>query len=164
MLAQSCFACHGPRGASVSAPMPTLGGQNGTYLISTLKSYKEVTRPATVMTRLMKGYSEPEIVAMSQYIATQPWSRAEQATDSALVALGQKAYQRVCKDCHPNGGRESSEPDYPILAGQWLPYMQMAMADIVSGKRIVDDKFRAALGKVSKEELEGILHFFAAQR
>jgi sulfide dehydrogenase cytochrome subunit len=164
MLAQSCFACHGPNGYSVSGPMPTIGGQNATYLINTLKAYRDVTRPATIMTRLMKAYSEAEIVAMSQYIAGLPYVRAEQATESAKVDIGRKAYQRVCKDCHPNGGREASEPEYPILGGQWLSYMEVTMAEIVAGKRIVDDKFNASLGKVNKDELDAILHFFAAQR
>lgn len=164
MLAQSCFACHGSKGASGAAPMPSIGGQNAVYLQNTLKAFKDATRPATVMTRLMKAYSEAEIGALSQYLASQPFVRAEQPTDSAKVELGQRAYQRVCKDCHLKGGRESSEPDYPILAGQWLPYLQMTMADITVGKRIVDEKFQAALGKLSRDELEGALHYFAAQR
>lgn len=164
MLSQSCFACHGSKGASVATPMPTIGGQSEIYLKNNLQAYKDATRPATIMTRLMKGYSDEEIVAIAKYLAAQPYVRAEQTVDTAKVEAGQKAYQRVCKDCHLRGGREPSEPEYPIVAGQWLSYLQRSLAEITSGKRIVDEKFIASLEKLSKDELDAVLHYFAAQR
>ena len=164
MLSQSCFACHGVRGASGAAPMPIIGGQPEDYLRNNLQSFKDAIRPATVMTRLMRGYSDAEIAAIAKYFSEQPFLRAEQPVDSGKVEMGMKVYQRVCKDCHLRGGREPSEAEYPVVAGQWLPYMQMTMVDIVSGARIVDEKFQAALGKVTRDELEAVLHYFAAQR
>lgn len=164
MLAQSCFACHGPRGASVASPMPIIGGQNAAYLMDAMTAFKNTTRPATIMTRLVDAYSEQEIMAMTQYIASQPYVRAQQAVDGAKVEIGREVYARACKKCHIDGGRESSESEYPLVAGQWLPYMQMSMADILAGKRAVDDKFKAALDKLSRDEIDAVLHFFAAQR
>lgn len=164
MLVQSCFACHGPKGASAAPPLPIIGGQSISYMSSALMAFKEGKRPATIMTRLMKAYSETEINAIAQYLAAQPFVRAEQSTDGAKVSAGKAAYERACKDCHLNGGRESSDPDYPILAGQWLPYLQMSIADIVSRRRAVDDRFLAALSKLSGDEIDAVLHYFAAQR
>lgn len=164
MLAQSCFACHGPRGASAASPMPIIGGQNVSYLIDAMQAFKDMTRPATIMTRLTDAYTAQEIEAMAVYISSQPFVPAAQTIDSAKVELGRKAYTRACSKCHMRDGRESSEPEYPILAGQWLPYLQMTMADILTGKRGVDDKFKAALEKLNKDEIDAVLHFFAAQR
>ena len=164
MLAQSCFACHGPKGASVASPMPSIGGQSATYLKGAMQAFKDTTRPATIMTRLVDGYSEQEIEAMTQYIASLPYVIAPQTVDNAKVEIGKEVYSRSCKKCHLDGGRESAESEYPLLAGQWLPYLQMTMVDILAGKRIIDDQFKASLGKLSKDEIDAALHFFAAQR
>lgn len=165
MLAQSCFGCHGPAGASLSAPMPTIGGQDASYLTITLKAHRDDKRPTTVMGRIMKGYTDQEISALSQYISKQPFVRAEQTVaDKAKLEIGKNAYQRVCKDCHASAGRESTEPEYPILAGQWLSYMQLSIGDILAGKREVDEKFQASLSKLNKDEIDAVLHYFAAQR
>lgn len=164
MLAQSCMGCHGNAGASVAGPMPTIGGQNEAYLVGAMKAFKDGSRPSTVMGRLAKGYSEPELVAMAQYFASKPFVRAEQKIDSAKVEAGRAAYNRSCKRCHDQSGRESAEPEYPILAGQWLETMQISIEDIRAGRRKVDDKFQAKLEELKPAEADAVLHFFASQK
>lgn len=164
MLAQSCMGCHGTFGASGTAPMPIIGGQHAEYLIEAMKSFREGTRPSTVMGRLAKGYSESEVAALAKYFASKPFVRAEQKTDPAKVAEGRAAYNRSCKRCHEQNGRESAEPQYPILAGQWLETMQIAIDDVRAGRRQVDDKFLAKLEELKPAEADAVLHFFASQK
>ena len=117
------------------------------------------------MGRIAKGYSEPEIMEIAQYLSALPFQRNEQVTDVNKVELGAVAYRKVCSKCHGESGRESVEPDYPVLAGQRLLYMQMQMHEInASGKRPVDSKFLASIEKLSKEELDSVLHYFASQK
>jgi sulfide dehydrogenase cytochrome subunit len=165
IMAQTCFPCHGPRGSSVAAAVPNIGGQGAIYLTSALMAFKEGKRPATVMDRIMKGYTEVEIMEIAKYISRQPFVRNEQITDKTKVEVGAKAYRAVCIECHLNGGRESEMADYPLLAGQRLLYMQMEMHQIhATGKRKVDPKFQRMLDKLPKEDIEAVLHFFASQR
>lgn len=164
MLAQSCMACHGPMGASVAGPMPVIGGQPEVYLINAMKAFREGTRPSTVMGRLAKGYSDTEIAAMAKYLSERPFVRRDQKIDPALAEKGRAPYGKACKRCHAENGRESTEPDYPVLAGQWLESMQIAIADIRAGRRKVDDKFLAKLEELTPAETDAVLHFFAAQK
>jgi sulfide dehydrogenase cytochrome subunit len=164
MLAQSCMACHGPMGASVAGPMPVIGGQPESYLANAMKAFRDGTRPSTVMGRLAKGYTDAEVSAMAKYLSALPYVRRDQKIDPALAEKGRMPYGKSCKRCHAENGRESTEPDYPILAGQWLESMQIAIADIRAGRRKVDDKFLAKLDELTPAEVDAVLHFFAAQK
>lgn len=164
MLAQSCMACHGPLGGSIASPMPSIGGQSDAYLEKTLTDYRDGHRPSTVMGRLMKGYSDDEIKIMSAYLYKQPWILAKQTTDAAQVSKGAEVYKKACKDCHENHGRESAEVEYPLLAGQWLTFMQISIADVISGKHEVDEKFAEKINELSPEQVDAALHYFASQK
>jgi cytochrome subunit of sulfide dehydrogenase len=164
MLAQSCLGCHGSSGVSSASPMPSLGGQNEAYLENTMRAFRDGDRPGTVMPRFMKAYSDGEIKGIASYFAKFSWTPGKQVSDAALAEQGKRVYQRVCKDCHPNGGRESSEGEYPLLAGQWLPYTRATIANVRSGKHKVDSKFEAKIGEVSPQDVEAALNFFASQQ
>lgn len=164
MLTQPCFACHGPAGASVAGPMPVIGGQHEAYLLSVMTAFRSGDRPSSIMGRLMKGYSDEQLQAMARYLAGLPYRPPGQTPDPDKVALGKEAYRKACTRCHLDGGRDAAEGDYPKLAGQWLPYLQHTMGEILGGQRKVDERFSAALGKLSREEIDAVLHFFAAQR
>jgi cytochrome subunit of sulfide dehydrogenase len=133
-------------------------------MIEAMKSFKDGSRPSTIMGRLAKGYSDAEVAAMAKYFAGKPFVRVEQKIDPALVDAGRQPYNRSCKRCHAENGRDASEPQYPILAGQWLETMQISIADIKSGRRKVDEKFLAKLEELKPAEVEAVLHFFAAQK
>jgi sulfide dehydrogenase cytochrome subunit len=163
MLVQSCYACHGPDGSGVMSPMPNIAGHPAGYLASVLKGFRDGNRPSTIMGRIMKGYTDPQIDAIAAQLSTLPYRGNKQQIDPALLAAGKDTYERACKKCHPKGGREAAEPEYPLLAGQWVSYMELTLAEIIEGKRVVDDKFRAALDRRSPEELKAVLHYFAAQ-
>ena len=67
-LALSCAACHGTDGKSPGA-IPTLAGRPAKELKDALVGFKAGTRPSTVMTRLAKGYTDPEIDALAAYFS-----------------------------------------------------------------------------------------------
>ena len=164
MLAQSCMGCHGSQGASGASPMPIIGGQNESYLIDAMKAFQDGSRESTIMGRLAKGYSEAEIAALAKYFAGKPFVRSGQQIDPALVEAGRAHYTKSCKRCHGDNGRESAEPQYPVVGGQWLEAMQISIAEIRSGRRKVDEKFMAKLEELKPAEADAVLHFFAAQK
>lgn len=163
ILGQSCMACHGTRGASTQQAIPIIGGQNDVYISLSMKAYRAGTRPSTIMERIAKGYSTKEIDALAAYFSSQPFTRPPQETDPEKVALGQAVHGKKCKKCHLHNGRDTSDTDSPLLAGQKLQYLRRNMEEILTGKRSIEIKMDAALREITREEVEATLHFYAAQ-
>jgi sulfide dehydrogenase cytochrome subunit len=69
-MAASCAACHGTNGTSAGG-MPVLAGMDKGLFVSAMKDFKSGARPATVMHRHAKGYSDEEFEMMAGYFAAQ---------------------------------------------------------------------------------------------
>jgi len=69
LLSASCAGCHGPNGHSPGA-IPSIYGRTPDSIAETLRGFRSGQRPATVMNRIAKGYSDAEIDAVAQEIAT----------------------------------------------------------------------------------------------
>jgi sulfide dehydrogenase cytochrome subunit len=68
-LANGCTACHGVEGRSISA-IPGLAGRPGDELVELLKAYRAQQRPATIMNRIARGYTDDEIAALAAYFSS----------------------------------------------------------------------------------------------
>lgn len=67
-LTLTCAACHGTDGKSPGA-IPTIDGKSVKEMKDALTGFKNGTRPATVMSRLAKGYTDQEIDALADYFS-----------------------------------------------------------------------------------------------
>lgn len=70
VFATTCFQCHGPNGQYAGGTIPPLAGYPRDLMVQQLKDFKSGKRPATIMDRHMKGYSDAEIEAIADYLAT----------------------------------------------------------------------------------------------
>lgn len=70
MFATTCFQCHGSEGKYAGGTIPPLAGYPRDVMVQQLKDFKYGKRPATIMDRHMKGYTDAEIEAIADYIAT----------------------------------------------------------------------------------------------
>lgn len=68
-IARTCFGCHGVDGVSRGAA-PPLKGLPASYLEQAMGDFKSGARPATIMGRIAKGYSDGEIKAMAEYFGS----------------------------------------------------------------------------------------------
>lgn len=68
LAADSCAGCHGTDGQSRGA-MPAFNTKTGAELKTLLREYKTGKREATVMDRIVKGYSDEQLDAMVDYFA-----------------------------------------------------------------------------------------------
>lgn len=68
VLSITCAGCHGPQGHS-PGPMPSLYGRTAASIAEILIEFKNGRRPATVMTRIAKGFSDEEIAALAAEVA-----------------------------------------------------------------------------------------------
>ena len=166
MMANTCVGCHGTNGSSAGPATPTIAGMSTDTFIEAMKGYKDGSRPATVMDRIAKGYTDDEVKQMATYFSKLPFVRAQQKTDPALVKAGAALHKDHCEKCHVDNGRKD-EDGSNILAGQWLPYLNYAMTDFTKGGREMEKKMKAQVEKVQAKDpkgLEALMHFYASQK
>ena len=161
MLSNACAGCHGTKGGSAGLTMPSLAGQSKEAIVDAMKKFRSGERPATVMGRLAKGYTDAEIVAMGEYFSKQKLHATNQMLDKAKVAKGASLQEANCSRCHLEDGKEGKD-DTPAMASQWLPYLQMQMDLYLSGKRKMPEKMEEKVKPLSKEDLEALLNFYAS--
>jgi len=178
MLANTCNGCHGPDGVSYGPAAPTIAGMNKFYLVESMKAYRDgKNRPSTIMARISKGYTDAEIDKIAGFFAAKPFGRvAMQSTDAAAADKGKALVKDLCESCHEKDGY--SAEDYPVLAGQMLPYLRNNMMDFESGMRSIDAnpnmsdkekrKKKRTLAELKekhgKDGVEAVLQFYASRK
>ncbi len=68
--ASSCSGCHAASG-SVQTPVPRLVGRPAGEIATAMQAFRTGAKPATVMVRIAKGFTEPEIAAIAAWYAAQ---------------------------------------------------------------------------------------------
>jgi cytochrome c553 len=68
--ASSCSGCH-PPSTSAETKVPPLRGQESAAIVAAMLAFRSGERPATVMGRIAKGFSEDEIRAIAAWVARQ---------------------------------------------------------------------------------------------
>lgn len=161
MLSNACAGCHGTHGGSAGPAMPSLAGQSKEAIVVAMKKFKSGERPSSIMGRLAKGYSDADFAAMGDFFAGQKIHPTQQTLDPRRVAKGAQLQESNCGRCHLEDGREGKD-DTPVMASQWLPYMQMQMALYLEGKRKMSEKMEEKVKPLSAEDLESLLQFYAS--
>jgi len=68
--ASACSGCH-PAGSGVDTPVKRLKGQAVAQIVAAVQEFRSGTRPATVMDRIAKGFTDDEIRAIAAWYAAQ---------------------------------------------------------------------------------------------
>jgi cytochrome c553 len=68
--ASACSGCH-PASAGIATPMPRLAGRDAAEIVAQMQAFRAGQRPATVMDRIAKGFSDEEIQAIAAWYAEQ---------------------------------------------------------------------------------------------
>ncbi len=159
-----CIACHGATGIASSEEIPSIAGQNEAFLYETLKDFKEGNRPSAQMRGIARELSDAELRELARHFALQPYVRSVQAVEPERVTRGKEVYARLCQLCHLEEGRSTTYADYPLLAGQSLPYMLKEIKLILDKRRRVELIKHDMLELASRQQIEDAIHFFAGQR
>ncbi|RQH07147.1 c-type cytochrome [Paraburkholderia dinghuensis] len=80
----------------------------------------------------------------------------------ADAAAGQTKAQLVCVTCHGPLGN-STNPDYPVLAGQSARYIYLELRDFREGRRN-DPRMSPIASTLSREDMMDVADYFSAQR
>jgi cytochrome subunit of sulfide dehydrogenase len=68
-LVATCSGCHPANGGDPL--LPRLAGRNATEIIAAMKAFRSGSRPATVMDRIAKGFTDNEIAVIAAWYAEQ---------------------------------------------------------------------------------------------
>ncbi|HJQ56911.1 MAG TPA: c-type cytochrome [Vineibacter sp.] len=68
-MVETCYVCHGPDGKS-AGPIAPLVGLPKDHIVRQMADFKADRRPGTIMNRIAKSYSDEQIAAMAEFIAT----------------------------------------------------------------------------------------------
>ena len=98
----TCLACHGEKGQSETAEVPSLGAQPAAYLLIQLYLFREQMRKVEPMNEMAKGLGDDDLRAFSDTIASLPAPRPPaDAPDPARMEQGKALVtQNRCNFCH----------------------------------------------------------------
>jgi sulfide dehydrogenase cytochrome subunit len=68
--ASSCSGCHAVS-RSIDTPVKRLIGSNPADIVAAMQAYRSGQRPATVMDRIAKGFTDDEIKAIADWYGAQ---------------------------------------------------------------------------------------------
>jgi cytochrome subunit of sulfide dehydrogenase len=68
--AASCSGCHAAK-AGVDTTVPPLAGRSAGELTAQMQAFRSGERPATVMDKIAKGFSDAEVQAIAAWYAAQ---------------------------------------------------------------------------------------------
>ena len=69
--ASSCTGCHAPMKVTDSV-IPRIAGRKSADIATAMREYRSDAWPSSVMGRIAKGFSDPEINAIAAWFAAQP--------------------------------------------------------------------------------------------
>jgi cytochrome subunit of sulfide dehydrogenase len=68
--AASCTGCHAAS-AKVETHVPRIAGRNPAEIVAAMEAFRSGQKPATVMDRIAKGFTQAEIRAIAAWLGTQ---------------------------------------------------------------------------------------------
>jgi|GraSoiStandDraft_39_1057311.scaffolds.fasta_scaffold270154_2 cytochrome c553 len=119
----TCFACHGEKGQSQLAEVPSLGAQPALYTLVELVMFRDKLRITEPMNEMTKGLSDDDLRAVSDMIAKLPPPEPISGIpDPARMDRGRVlAQQNRCNFCHQSNFQGLD--NVPRLAGQREDYL-----------------------------------------
>jgi len=174
-LTAVCADCHGPDGISTEPDVPIIGGLSAFAIEENLFAFRDGARPcrstvyrsgdkgrpATDMCEMAVEMSDEDISRIALFFSEKPYVPAIQQLDVGKVAAGRTIHERLCNKCHTRSGSDPVD-HASILAGQWAGYLTLAFADLRAGKRYMPRNMRAKIEKLSDEDIEALVHFYAS--
>ena len=170
-LVKRCEGCHGQDGNSRIPVIPSIAGFSYEGFLNTMDVFRENERiaiqfqrpgePETVMNEIARSLSDEDVDALAKYFSARPFLPVRQAFDAELASRGAILHKQQCERCHTGNGAEPVE-DAAILAGQWTPYLRLQFNNVLNGKRIVPRSMLRRVKKLSENDIEALLNFYAS--
>jgi cytochrome c553 len=160
--AVTCFACHGEHGTSEAENTPSLGGQQAAYALIQLFMFREKLRTFDPMNEVTKSFSDDDLKAFSDFIATLP--KPQPPSDAPDAARMQKALAIInanhCNSCHK--GDFGGADNVPRLANQREDYLAKTLREYKDNSRHgYDGTMADVMGAVTVEQIPDLAYYIS---
>jgi cytochrome c553 len=165
--AETCGACHGVNGRSISPTFPNLAAQTAPYIEVQLHAFKDQTRADPDAQAYMWGMAaqlnDAMISALAGYFAAQPAPQGKPG-NAALIAQGKHVFEEgiparqipPCASCH--GANAQGMTIFPRLAGQHAPYLLKQLLVIQSALRTAP-VMHGVVKDLTKEQMQAVVAY-----
>jgi sulfide dehydrogenase cytochrome subunit len=168
-----CEGCHGQHGNSIVTMFPSISGYSFDGFVTSMNGFRDDERilaefqqpgtPESAMTKIAQKLSTEEVEALAEYFTARQFIPRRQSYDPKLVPLGAALHEEHCERCHSGKGADP-DADVPILAGQWTPYLRSQFDNLLHGKRLVSRRMSIRVKKLTQNEIDALLSFYASVR
>lgn len=160
---QTCFACHGERGAAPLPTNPILAGQEYYYLYVQMRDFKSGLRKNEIMGPLMQPLELEQMKLIAKYFSQQTWPAIGHAANPEQIPLAKGAIESgECIACHLGDWKGNSR--VPRVAGQKPDYLEKTLLDFKSRSRNNAPDKGALLATFSVEDLEALADYLGSLR
>jgi sulfide dehydrogenase cytochrome subunit len=159
----ACDGCHGHNGVSAQPTVPTIAGIDAGITADAIYRFKDGVYPcpSSPMCLIVTSISSDQAEALGAHYAALPFVAAKQPFDAAKAARGAAIHAAQCEQCHSRGGSDPAD-QASLLAGQWMPYLSVVLADYAAGKREQLEAMRVRLTAMSREDLDALANYYAS--
>lgn len=129
-LASSCSGCHGADGNSQDRNIPSLAGQNASYITAALSAYKNDRRKHDDMKGAAQELDKQTMQTLGRY-----YSQLAPKNSPVHVMESPETLSQKCDRCH---GKDGGQPDAdkPRIGGQRQAYLVKALTAYKNKKRL----------------------------
>lgn len=164
---ETCAACHGIKGRSVSPTYPNLAAQTAPYIELQLHAFKDQTRADPDAQAYMWGMAsqldDASISGLAAYFAKQS-AAAGRIGNATAISQGKKIYVEGvpghqipgCAACH--GLEAQGHGPFPRLAGQHAPYLLKQLLVIQSALRTAP-VMHGIIKDLSRDEMQAVVTY-----
>ena len=155
-----------PATASTAPPQtentPSLGGQQAPYALIQLFMFREKLRTFDPMNEMTKSFTDDDLRAFSDFIATLP--KPQPPADAPDAARMQKALaiinQNHCNSCHQ--ANFSGADNVPRIANQREDYLAKTLREYKDSTRHgYDGTMADVMGSVTAEQIGDLAYYIA---
>jgi cytochrome c553 len=158
-----CSACHGEDGNSKMPNIPSLAGQPEFFLTNQLFLFREGVRKIPVMSELLKGLKDDDLVALAGHFATLAPKASDEKVDPALVKRAAALIEPMrCASCHLPS--LAGQDQMPRLAKQRIDYLIHSLKEFRDNKRSGADTLMSnvVIG-VSDDDIAALAHYASSR-
>lgn len=162
--AERCVACHGEKGISAMASVPSLAGQTDQFIQWQLVFFRSGRRSSPLMSPMVADLTDEDIRDLGAYFASlsRPSEATKAEANAELEAKGRAiAQQHHCAACHMDDFRGKQAA--ASVASQREDYLVKALSDYRSGARPsvgVAAMTEAASG-LSDDDIAALAHYLS---
>jgi cytochrome c553 len=156
--ATPCAGCHGDTGVSGNPDIPSLAGQDATYLATAMLAYRQGVRSDETMKGMVAALDEVAIKNLAAYYAAQ--EPKPPANVRRPLTAGEWAQR--CDRCHGVNGN-STDPRLPALAGQRFDYLDAVLKDY-RGRARKNPQMAAMSDVLSDGDIKNLAAHYSRQK